>query len=78
MTGTSQATAFVTGVAALALSTYGSLPSIAIKDLLLKNAQPTKTLKGKIKTGGMVNAYAILKQLTAPLEPVGAISTFAQ
>ncbi len=78
MTGTSQATAFVTGVAALALSTYGSLPSMAIKDLLLKNAQPTKTLKGKIKTGGMVNAYAILKQLIAPLEPVGAISTLAQ
>src|SRR3989338_5772504 len=77
MTGTSQATAFVTGIAALALSTYGSLPSIAIKDLLLKNVHPTKTLKGKIKTGGMINAYAILKQLIAPLEPVGPISTLA-
>ncbi|MBI2645583.1 MAG: S8 family serine peptidase [Deltaproteobacteria bacterium] len=78
MTGTSQATAFVTGVAALALSTYGTLPSIAIKNILLKNTQPTKSLQGKIKTGGMVNAYAILKQIVAPLEPVGPISTFAQ
>ena len=78
MTGTSQATAFVTGVAALALSTYGTLPSIAIKNILLKNTQPTKSLQGKIKTGGMVNAYAILKQIVAPLEPVGPISTSAQ
>ncbi len=77
MTGTSQATAFVTGVAALALSTYGVLPSIAIKDLLLKNVDPNKALQGKIKTGGMVNAYAILKQLTS-LTPVGPISTLAQ
>ena len=77
MTGTSQATAFVTGVAALALSTYGVLPSIAIKDFLLKNVQTTKALKGKVKTGGVINAYAILKKLAAPLPPLGPISTLA-
>ncbi|OGQ13521.1 MAG: hypothetical protein A3B70_04615 [Deltaproteobacteria bacterium RIFCSPHIGHO2_02_FULL_40_11] len=64
MTGTSQATAVVTGVAALALSKFGVLPATQIKAVILKNILPVKQLKNRVKTGGIVNADQVLKDLS--------------
>lgn len=60
MTGTSQATAFVTGVAALTLSKYGKIPAKKLKLLITQNASLQKTLQGKIRSSGSINAYNVL------------------
>jgi len=63
MTGTSQATAVVTGIAALALSRYGKLSAIELKSLMTQSTDPLPSLKGKIRTGGVINAYSVLKHI---------------
>ncbi|MBI4041722.1 MAG: S8 family serine peptidase [Deltaproteobacteria bacterium] len=62
MTGTSQATAVVTGIAALTLSKYGKLPATKIKELILASVNPMLSLKAKIKSGGSVNALTSLER----------------
>lgn len=64
MTGTSQATAFVTGIAALALSSNPTLSVSKLKSILLNGTDQTASLQGKIKTGGMINAYSVLQNAT--------------
>lgn len=56
LTGTSQATAFVTGVAALIKSLYPDLTYGEIKKLILSSARPANELKEKCLTGGMLDA----------------------
>jgi subtilisin family serine protease len=63
MTGTSQATAFVTGVAALLLSQDPSLTPSEIKEIILDSADPIAGLKDKLACGGRVNAYRALTLL---------------
>lgn len=60
MTGTSQATAFVTGVAALLLSQDPSLKASELKEILLTSASHRQGLIGKVKSAGILNAAEAL------------------
>ena len=67
LSGTSMATPHVSGVAALVLSTYPDSDYSYIKDRILKGTDPVETLKGKVATGGRLNAYnAIERDFVAP------------
>ncbi len=57
MTGTSQATAFVTGIAALLMSENPKLTVAKVKSLIEESSVKTPSLFGKDKTGAYVNAY---------------------
>lgn len=63
MSGTSQATAFVSGVAALLLSENRSLGFRQIRTLIEESSMRYPNLVAKIKTGGRVNAAAALIRL---------------
>lgn len=65
MTGTSQATAFVSGIAALMLSVNPSLTVKQIKDRIIGSSVAHKQLKGKTTFGTAANAH---KAVTAALE----------
>ena len=64
MSGTSQATAFVTGLAALLLSKDPSLTPQQIREIIMASVDPVPALKDRIVTGGRVNAFAALSKLT--------------
>lgn len=59
--GTSNSTLVVTGVAALVLSVRPELKVLELKKILMDSATPLPSLKGKIKSGGMVNAYQAIQ-----------------
>ena len=61
LTGTSQATAFVTGIAALLKSQYPSLSSKQLKEIILRSAKKERTLFGKCQTGGRADAMKALQ-----------------
>ena len=63
MTGTSQATAFVTGVAALMLSRNPSLTPQEIKSIIMSSADKLPDLADRIASGGRINAHAALVYL---------------
>ena len=63
MTGTSQATAFVTGVAALLLSKDPTLTPVQLKEIIMASVDRFPQLESKLVTGGRVNAYAALLSL---------------
>ncbi len=58
--GTSMATPHVAGVAALVWSNEPNLTAIELKQRLLQTARPIPGLKGKTKTGGLINAFYAL------------------
>lgn len=58
--GTSMATPHVSGVAALVWANEPNLTAIELKQRLLQTARPIAGLKGKTKTGGLVNAFLAL------------------
>jgi subtilisin family serine protease len=60
LTGTSQATAFVTGVASLIRSKYPSYSCFEIKEIIKKSASKFDSLKDKTSSGGALNAYQAL------------------
>jgi subtilisin family serine protease len=54
--GTSMATPFVAGVAALVLAQNPTISVDALRALLLKSVDPVPALKGKVSSGGRINA----------------------
>jgi subtilisin family serine protease len=61
MTGTSQATAFVTGVVALMKSNNPELKYNEVRNALLSSSQKFKTLEGKILGAGKVDALKAIE-----------------
>ncbi len=73
MTGTSQATAFVTGVAALIKSKYPRMKFEQVKNIILSSSLKVKTFEGKILGAGKLDAAraieladSVNQKLTAP------------
>ena len=67
LSGTSMATGYVTGLAALILakSPYTSVANL--KDRILRTVDTNANLQGKILTGGRINAYrALTESITGP------------
>ena len=63
MTGTSQATAFVTGVASLLISHYPHLKPYQIKDILIKSSRKKEPhLKNDKLMGGRLNALKAFRK----------------
>ena len=56
LTGTSQATAFVTGVAALLKAQYPSLDYQQLKDIIISSARKNSNLQGKCLASGILDA----------------------
>lgn len=73
LTGTSQATAFVTGVAALIKSEYPQLPTEKIKEIIKASAKKELTMEGKCATGGRLDAASALV-LAGQVSGDGAVS----
>jgi len=65
-TGTSQATAFVSGVMALVWGEHPSWTYQQVINRVLKSVTPLASLKGKTQTGGMVNAAAAAAVVVTP------------
>lgn len=60
--GTSDAAPVVTGVAALVLSLRPDLSAVGLKEMLVESAVPLEPLKDRVRSGGVINAYAALKR----------------
>lgn len=63
LSGTSQATPFVTGVVGLALSYNPNVSPLEIKNKIIETASETKMLKGKNIANGRINAGKLLQSL---------------
>jgi subtilisin family serine protease len=63
--GTSLAAPHVTGAAALIMSIIENISAQEIKLLIEQNVTQLSDLKGKVKTGGILNVYQTLKSATA-------------
>jgi thermitase len=63
MTGTSQATAFVSGLAALLLAKNPKLTPEELKALIMSSVDRVPALQDRIATGGRINAFAALRSL---------------
>jgi subtilisin family serine protease len=59
--GTSMATPVVAGVAALVVAANPDLSVTELRAVLLKSVDPISSLKGKVLTGGRINAAKALK-----------------
>jgi len=71
MSGTSMATPFVAGVAALIKSVNPNLTNIQIKNIILNNVDVKPSLTGLVNTGGRLNAYkAVLEAQSTWVIPV--------
>ncbi len=60
MSGTSMSAPMVTGVAAMVYSYRPEFSLTDVKNAILNTARPLSTLTGKVKSGGIVDAYAAM------------------
>lgn len=67
--GTSMATPHVSGVVALVWGHEPKLTAMEVKDRILKGARPLASMRGKVATGGILNAYYSLTGETPPTDP---------
>ncbi|MBX7230681.1 MAG: S8 family serine peptidase [Bdellovibrionales bacterium] len=72
--GTSMATPHVTGVAVLLKSAFPEMTYSDIKARIIKTARPLSSLRGKMVSSGLVNAYYALTDTPAPLDPEDPIN----
>jgi len=73
LTGTSQATAFVSGVAALLKANFPSLSATAIKDIIRDSAHKEKSLVGKCNSEGRVDATMAFDMAERKLNPSSSL-----
>ena len=78
LNGTSMATAFVSGLAAILQSEDSSLTMVDIRQTIEKSVEPNMNLSGLVASGGRINAYNALTldrdlSLNAELEPSGQV-----
>ncbi len=64
--GTSMATPHVSGMAVLLASNEPNLTGVEMKQRIIATAQPIAGLRGKVRSGGLANAYAMLTNTMAP------------
>lgn len=67
--GTSMATPHVSGIAGLLAANEPNLSGVEMKERIIATSRPLAGLKGKIKTGGIANAYNALTNTQAPPDP---------
>lgn len=67
--GTSMATAFATGVAALIWSTEPGLTHLEVRERLMNGAERKNALTGRLLTGARLNAYYAVTGETPPVPP---------
>lgn len=61
LTGTSMATPFVSGIAAMIWSKYPKLTIAQVRRILMESVDKIENLKDKVKSGGRVNAFKAMK-----------------
>lgn len=66
MTGTSQATAIVTGIAALMLSKNPRLNPIQVRKILMDTTDKFNQLSYRVRSGGRINAFRALSKVQTP------------
>jgi thermitase len=71
LTGTSQATAFVSGVAAMLLTQNSKLSYTQLKNIIESSVVKKASLSAKTRSGGYVNAVAALAKLTPEVKAPG-------
>ncbi len=75
MTGTSQATAFVTGVAALVMSNNREFSAAEVKKYILRTGDEHQNLLAKTGTSKVLNSYKALTNMDANVAVSGAIAS---
>ncbi len=75
MTGTSQATAFVTGVAALVLSVHHDFSARDVKKYILRTGDEYATLLSKTGSAKLLNSYKALTSLDKGVSVNGTVAT---
>lgn len=74
MTGTSMSAPMVTGACALLYSFHDSMTAKDAKNIVLNSTESLSSLSGKVKTGGMLNVYNMLKQSYTPSETTSGMT----
>ncbi|PWU20887.1 MAG: serine protease/subtilase, partial [Bdellovibrio sp.] len=71
MTGTSQATAFVTGAAVLVMSVHPEFSASEVKKYILQNGDSKPSLQAKTKTARLLNMRKALTSLDSDISVSG-------